>query len=102
MDKFLDKTRNTNNGLDNIGNLQINQERIDNDKRYFEVLSNFKHKLLKHINKFDPGKNKSNNYIDNSLNTLWFQYLLQAKNPKEYSSIYKELNIKYEEDSFQS
>ena len=102
MDRFLDKKNNSNNGLDNIGNLQINQERIDNNKHYSEVVSNFKHKLLKHINKFDPSKGKSSNYIDNSLNNLWFQYFLQAKDPKEYHSIYKELNIKYEEDYFNS
>jgi hypothetical protein len=97
MDKFLDKSNNTHNGLDNICNITNNNINYEKEKLYLDVLNNFKQKICHKILKFDP--TKINNSYDSTINILWFQHILERKHPQEYIDIYKKLNITFDEQS---
>ena len=50
------------------------------------------------LHKFNP--QKINDSFDNTINLLWFQYLTNKKQPRDYVEIYNSLNISYEEENF--
>ena len=95
MDKYLDKSNNSNNGLDNLCNPARNIKYVNKEMNYNEVLTGFKQMLSHRILKFNP--KKISDKFDANINTLWFQYILHRKNPEEYVDIYKKLHINCDE-----
>lgn len=98
MDKYLDKSNNSNNGLDNVGNLSRQTYDYSKEKSYENELNIFKSKIMSKLHKFNP--QKINDSFDNIINLLWFQYLTNKKQPRDYVEIYNGLNISYEEENF--
>tara|TARA_B100000925_G_C21976002_1_gene460172 strand:+ start:1264 stop:1563 length:300 start_codon:yes stop_codon:yes gene_type:complete len=94
MDKYLDKSNNSNSGLDNVGNLSRQAYNYNKEKSYENELHLFKQKIMTKLHKFNP--QRINDSFDNTLNLLWFQHLMNKKQPKDYVAIYNDLNITYE------
>ena len=65
MDKYLDKSNNSNSGLDNVGNLSRQAYNYNKEKSYESELHLFKQKIMTKLHKFNP--QRINDSFDNTL-----------------------------------